>query len=76
MKDETSWPVIAAIGLGFVLLVGGAWFGAAWLLMWAWNVFVPAAFSGPELTYWQAFGAMVLVWIVGAAFRSMQKTKD
>jgi hypothetical protein len=47
---------------GFVLLFG---YG----LMWLWNTLVPALFSGPVITFWQAIGLLVLSKILFGGFR-------
>jgi len=49
--------------------------GGAFVFQWAWAMVAVPLFHMPELTYWQAFAAMVLINIVGSAFRSASKGK-
>lgn len=48
-----------------------------WILLWpfvimiAWNAFIPAVLGGPVITYWQAFAGWILVNVIGGAFRSV-----
>lgn len=63
-----------------VLLVAlGIWFAGALLLaaifnlLWGW-VAVPA-FGAPVLSYWQAFGLILLLQLVGAFFRNPVEAK-
>jgi len=41
----------------------------SWVVMLLWNSLVPALFHGPELSYWQAFGLMVLCRILFGGIR-------
>jgi len=34
-----------------------------------WNTTMPAIFSLPQLTYWQAFRMLVMAWILFGVFR-------
>jgi len=45
---------------GFGVLGIAAVFGFALVVMWLWNALVPELFNGPELTYWQTFGLLIL----------------
>jgi hypothetical protein len=39
----------------------------AWLLQALWNWLIPDLFNGPMVTYWQAFGIMLLLSFVKGA---------
>lgn len=46
----------------------------AWVVQLLWNWIAPIFWqAAPTLTYWQAFGACVLLSIIGSAFRSISK---
>ena len=47
----------AAAGLAFLALLG-------WLVMLLWNWLMPEIFGLPPLSYWQAWGILVLSWIL------------
>jgi len=45
----------------------------AWVVQLLWNWLAPIFWTAaPILTYWQAFGACILLSIVGSAFRSIK----
>ena len=46
----------------------------AWVVQLLWNWLAPIFWAtAPILTYWQAFGACILLSIIGSAFRSVNK---
>ena len=46
----------------------------AWVVQLLWNWLAPIFWTtAPILTYWQAFGACILLSIIGSAFRSISK---
>lgn len=46
----------------------------AWIVQLLWNWLVPIFWTtAPILTYWQAFGACILLSIIGSIFRSVIK---
>ena len=46
----------------------------AWVVQLLWNWLAPIFWAtAPILTYWQAFGACILLSIIGSAFRSVSK---
>jgi hypothetical protein len=51
--------IIVVLGLvfGFMCLNG-------WLIMLVWNATLPAIFGFTALTFWQAFGLDLLVWLL------------
>jgi hypothetical protein len=46
----------------------------AWVIEKLWNWLAVGLFHAPVVSFWQAAGLMLLLWIVGAAFR--HTTKD
>jgi hypothetical protein len=62
--EERSLP--QKVGLGILFAVGGialfALFG--WFVMLLWNWLMPEIFGLKEVTYWQAWGLMILSWIL------------
>jgi len=55
------------IGLVFVVLFALA-FG--FLIKWIWNLLMPDLFGLKEITYWQAFGMVILAKLLFGAFGS------
>ena len=46
----------------------------AWVVQLLWNWLAPIFWTAaPILTYWQAFGTYMLLYIVGSVFRSVSK---
>jgi len=46
----------------------------AWILMLLWNWIAPLFWlSAPILTFWQAYGAMVLIQIIAGLFKNLFK---
>ena len=46
------------LGMGLFIIIAVFAFGAITMLLWNW--LVPALFSGPIISYWQALGLLVL----------------
>jgi hypothetical protein len=72
-RNSETKEVIKFGMLGCLFLIGLVVLGIALgslLLMVAWNFVVPSVFGGPTLQYHEAFGLMLLLSIVGGAFRS------
>lgn len=55
--------------IGIVLLVLSLVFLEAWVVQIIWNAVMPALFGLKEITIPQSLGLMVLLNIVGAAFK-------
>lgn len=55
-----GWLVGIVIVLGFAF---GFMCLNSWLIMLVWNVTLPAIFGFTMLTFWQAFGLNLLVWL-------------
>ncbi|TND04096.1 MAG: hypothetical protein FD123_3867 [Bacteroidetes bacterium] len=47
-------------GILIGLCVVAFMFAFGWVVMWLWNMLIPAIFAGPVVTYWQAVGLLVL----------------
>jgi hypothetical protein len=62
--EERSLPQKILLGIGFA--VAGLAFLAllGWVVMLLWNWLMPAVFGLPALSYWQAWGILVLCWIL------------
>ena len=57
-----KWWVLRIVkGILFVA-IGLAVFG--WIVMMLWNVLIPEIFKGPELTFWQSIGLLILSHIL------------
>lgn len=54
--------------IGFGILGIGAMFLFVWVVMLLWNALIPALFSGPVLSYWQAAGILILSKILLSGF--------
>ena len=63
-----AFVLVCAFGFAMSLLV-------ALPAMWLWNWLVPSLFSGPAVTYWQTWGVLALLSLVGSAFRSSTTSK-
>ena len=60
---------------GFGILGVGAMFFFVWLVMLLWNALIPELFDGPEMTYWQTAGIMILSKILLSGFGGGGKNK-
>ena len=49
------------LGVGFIFLF-------IWIIMLLWNSLIPELFNGPELSYWQAAGILILSKILFSGF--------
>lgn len=50
--------VFKFIGISIVIFIGIALIG--FVVMWLWNALIPDLFHGPHISYWQAFGLLIL----------------
>lgn len=57
-------------------LVAALSFLSGWLLWLLWNWIVPEVFHGPTVTYWQAFGIMLLLSFVKGAVTVNNKCRS
>ncbi len=62
--------VLRIIGMAFMGVVFAAGFALVFglLVMWLWNWLMPALFGLGEITYWQAFGILLLAKIFFGGF--------
>lgn len=56
-------------GLKVLVIVAIALAAFGYIVMSLWNWLVPALFSGPVVSYWQALGLLVLVRLLVGGFR-------
>lgn len=66
--EGTTVLAVILVVAGLLAVVGGVMAGVAALAMVCWNAITPL-WNGPEVTFWQAFAFMVLLWIVTSPFR-------
>ncbi|KKL46019.1 hypothetical protein LCGC14_2349820 [marine sediment metagenome] len=73
-KPTAPSGITVTVGLIVLTVLGGLAVGvgavAVWGIQQAWNGFVPAAFGGPALTFFEAASGVVLA-IVGVMFLSV-----
>ncbi len=62
--------IVAVLLIVIVALIGMFFFWAGW------NIFVSPAFAMPTITLWQAFCAMLIIGVVGSAFKQSIKTEE
>lgn len=55
---EAASEVIGCIVIFVLYAALGAL--AAWVVEWAWNIFVSGVFHGPRIDYWQAWALYIL----------------
>ncbi len=67
--------VMRIIGMAFMGVVFAAGFALVFglLVMWLWNWLMPALFGLGEITYWQAFGVLLLAKIFFGGFGSHKR---
>lgn len=59
-KNKMAFGFLCAIGLAFLLV---------WLVQWLWNTLLPEILGVKTISYWQAFGLLVLSKILFGGFR-------
>ena len=65
--------ILGVIGIVLAVLLLAVGLGAleAWIIMLLWNHAVCAIFaSAPTLSFWLAWGVLILLNIIGSAFKS------
>ena len=68
--EERSLPQKIMMGIGFGILGIGLAFLCGWILMLLWNWLMPDIFGLKRVTYWQAWGLLILSHILFKGFRS------
>jgi hypothetical protein len=72
--DDDSWwedrtlPQKILIGIGFGILGVGLLFLFGWIVMLLWNWLVPSIIGWKPVSYWQAWGILVLCTILFKGF--------
>lgn len=66
--EERSLPQKIMMGIGFGILGIGLLFLFGWVVMLLWNWLMPDIFGLKSLTYWQAWGLLVLSHILFKGF--------
>ncbi len=56
-----------------ILLVIGIVLAEAWVLMFTWNVLVPALLNGPELTFVQGLALVFVINFLAVLFKRSKK---
>lgn len=62
--EERTLPEKVVLGILFGILGIGALFGFGWVVMLLWNWLMPEIFGLGRVTYWQAWGLMILSCIL------------
>jgi len=68
--EDRSLPQKILIGIGFGILGIGLLFLCGWVVMLLWNWLMPDIFGLKPLTYWQAWGLLILSHILFKGFGS------
>jgi hypothetical protein len=68
--EDRSLPQKILIGIGFGILGIGFLFLCGWVVMLLWNWLMPDIFGLKRLTYWQAWGLLILCHILFKGFGS------
>ena len=67
--------VIVCLFVGLLVIAVVAGLGALFFMM-GWNFFFSPVFSLPIISFWQAFCAMLIIGIVGGAFKTSIGSKE
>ena len=62
--EDRSLPMKILMGIGFGILGIGLLAIFGWVVMALWNWLMPEIFGLKRLDYWQAWGLLVLCWIL------------
>ncbi len=68
--EERSLPEKILTGIGFGILGIGLLAGFGLIVMLLWNWLMPEIFGLKPLNYWQAWGLLILSWILFKGFGS------
>lgn len=76
-NDELSWWANILIGLLCIVIAMSIIFGVmclnSWLFMLLWNAILTAVFDLSIISFWQAFGLYVMVWLLTGGFLKVMK---
>jgi hypothetical protein len=62
--EERSLPAKILLGIGFAIAGLALLALLGWVVMLLWNWLMPDIFGLPSVSYWQAWGLLVLFWIL------------
>jgi hypothetical protein len=62
--EERSLPAKILLGIGFAIAGLALLAVLGWVVMLLWNWLMPDIFGLPTVNYWQAWGLLVLFWIL------------
>jgi len=62
--EERSLPAKILLGIGFAIAGLALLALLGWVVMLLWNWLMPEIFGLPSVSYWQAWGLLVLFWIL------------
>jgi hypothetical protein len=70
-----SFLEMSCLSIGLSLIVFGiiAFLVTTVLFMLGWSLFLVPVFGFPAITWIQAAGAIIVLWVVGGAFRAITK---
>jgi hypothetical protein len=70
--DSRGRKILRIIGMVFAGVIFAVLFALVFgfLVKWLWNVLMPELFGVPQITYWQAFGVVVLAKLLFGTFGS------
>lgn len=71
MKTIKAWRYT---GIGVAGIIGI--FAFTFVLMWLWNWLVPELFKGPELSYWQTLGLLILSKIIFSGIGGHRRSRS
>ena len=77
-RSSNGRKVLRIIGMVFVGVIFAVLFALVFglLVKWLWNVLMPGLFGVPQITYWQAFGIVILAKLLFGSFGSKMHGHD
>ena len=77
-SDGRGMKVLRIIGMVFVGVIFAVLFALVFgfLVKWLWNILMPELFGLTQITYWQAFGIVVLAKLLFGTFGSKDHGHD
>lgn len=70
MDKSSDNCVVIVVVLAFLVLI---YAGVALVGTWAWNFVAHGLLGAPEITFWHTVALLILLGIVGSAFKSSSK---
>ena len=68
MRTNKAWKYTGFGALGIIGVIA-----FTFVVMWLWNWLIPDLFNGPELSYWQTLGLLILSKILFSGIGSGRK---